>query len=168
MKRWYVYVLLGLGFGVLDWFYLDWLAFSFGPSLNSSSLWLIPLVLGMNYGIWLVPIIPVVILESRKASRIKQPILAGILTWCSAIFSYYAFYGILLSLGKLPNLEHLNIFGDKYGDFWFEYWRQFKNLILGQFLEWSLIAIIGGAIMGVLAWWIFHPRHPAEEHPAAK
>lgn len=102
MKRWYVYMLLGLGFGVLDWFYLDWLAFSFGPSLGSSSLLMIPLVLGMNYGIWLVPIIPAVIFESRKASGIKQPILAGILTWCSAIFSYYAFYSILLSLGKLP------------------------------------------------------------------
>jgi hypothetical protein len=32
MKRWYLYVLLGLAFGVIDWFHLDWLAFGFAPS----------------------------------------------------------------------------------------------------------------------------------------
>lgn len=35
-----------------------------------------------------------------------------------------------------------------------------KNLILGQFLEWIPIAIIGGAFIGALAWWIFKQRKP--------
>ena len=26
MKRWYIYAGAGLVFGVIDWFYLDWLA----------------------------------------------------------------------------------------------------------------------------------------------
>ena len=160
MKRWYLYVILGLAFGVIDWFYLDWLAYDFRPNLAESSVWIIPLMIVMNYGIWLVPIIPAVIFESRKADRIKTPILTGILTWSSAIFSYYAYYGILLSLGKLPHREHLNIFGDKYRLFWEGYWREFWYLILRQFLEWIPIAIIGGAIIGALAWLIFKPRRP--------
>ena len=160
MKRWYIYCLIGLAFGVIDWFYLDWLAFDFRPNLAESSVWIIPLMIAMNYGIWLVPLIPAVIFESRKADRIKTPILTGILVWSSAIFSYYAYYGILLSLGKLPHLEYLNIFGEKYGVFWEEYWRKFWYLILGQFLEWIPIAVIGGAIIGALAWWIFKPRLP--------
>lgn len=160
MKRRYLYVLLGLTFGIIDWFYLDWLAFGFAPKLGEPAIWMIPVMIFMNYGIWLVPLVPAVIFESRKADRIRSPILTGILIWSAAIFSYYTYYGILLSLGKLPNLEYLNIFGEKYGGFWEEYWRKFWRLILVQFLEWIPIAIIGGAIVGALAWWIFKPRKP--------
>ena len=67
----------------------------------------------------------------------------------------------LLALGKLPNLEYLNIFGSKYDGFWPEFWRKFRFIILNQTLEWLPIAIIGGAVMGVLAWWIFRPRKKA-------
>jgi hypothetical protein len=113
---------------------------------------MIPVMILMNYGIWLVPLVPAVIFESRKADRIVTPILTGVLIWSSAILSYYLFYWTLLSLGKLPNLEYLRIFGTHPGNFWVDYWRKVKNLILGQFLEWIPITIIGGAIIGALAW----------------
>ncbi len=161
MRRWHLYTLIGLVFGVLDWYYLDWLAFDLGQSLNVSPILGIILLVSLNYGIWLVPIIPVVIIEARKAEKITGPILAGILTWCAAILSYYIYYGVLLALGKLPNLEYLNIFGSKYDGFWPEFWRKFRFIILNQTLEWLPIAIIGGAVMGVLAWWIFRPRKKA-------
>ena len=159
MLRWYLYILIGLSFGILDWYYLDWLAFGFGQSLTVGPVLTIALMIALNYGIWLVPIIPVVIFEARKAEKIKGPILAGILTWCAAILSYYIFYGILLALGKLPNLEYLLIFGPKYDGFWPDFWRKFRALILNQTLEWLPIAIVGGAVMGMLAWWIFHRRN---------
>jgi len=79
--------------------------------------------------------------------------LAGILTWSCALFSYYVYYAILLSLGKLIHLEHLNIFGDKYETFWSEFWQMFNRIILGQFIEWMIIALIGGAIIGALVFW---------------
>lgn len=121
---------------------------------------MIPVMILMNYGIWLVPLVPAVIFESRKADRIVAPILTGVLIWSSAILSYYLLYWVLLSLGKLPNLEYLRIFGTHPGNFWVDYWRMVKNLILGQFLERIPIAIIGGAFIGALAWWIFKPRKP--------
>jgi len=30
----------------------------------------------------------------------------------------------------------------------------FNTIILGQFLEWILIAVIGGGVIGALAWWM--------------
>ena len=158
MKRWHVYVLIGLVFGVLDWFYLDWLSRGLGPNLGENPFIVIPIMIVLNYGIWLVPIIPVVIYEARRAEHIKSVMLAGILTWCCALFSYYTYYASLLSLGKLPHLAHLSLFGGRYAGFWRDYWAMFKYLILYQFLEWTPIAVIGGGVIAALAWWLFRKR----------
>lgn len=158
MKRWYVYILIGLVFGVVDWFFLDWLSSGLGPNLGDNPFIIIPIIIGLNYGIWLVPIIPVVIYETHQADHIKGPILAGILTWCCALFSYYTYYAILLSTGKLPNLAHLNLFGPLYAGFWRDYWAMFKRVILFQFLEWIPIAFIGGSIIAAIFWWLLKKR----------
>jgi hypothetical protein len=158
MKRWHNYVLIGLFFGIFDWFYLDWLSRGLGPNLGENPLIVIPIMIGLNYGIWLVPVIPVVIYETKQADSIKGPILAAILTWCCALFSYYIYYAILLSLGKLPNLTHLNLFSERYVGFWGDYWRMFRWIILSQFLEWIPIAIVGGGIIAAFFWWIIRMR----------
>jgi hypothetical protein len=157
-RRFIVYALLGLVFGVLDWFYLDWLAHFDWGSLGQSIL-VIPVIIFMNFGIWLVPLLPVVLYEARFAQKATGPMLAGMLTWSCAIFSYYFYYAVLLSLGKLPHLEHLNVFGEKYERFWYEYWQMFKGIILGQFFEWIVIALIGGALIGALAYWVVRKRN---------
>jgi hypothetical protein len=154
MKRWYFYALTGLIFGIFDWFYLDWLSRGLGPNLGENPFIVIPIILGLNYGIWLVPIIPVTLYEANRAKTIKSPIIAGILTWSCAILSYYTFYAVLLSFGKLPNLEHLNIFNGNFHSVRPEYWRMFNRIILFQFLEWIPIAVIGGGVTGVIAWWL--------------
>lgn len=153
MKRWYIYALVGLIFGVFDWFFVHWLSGGLGPNLGDNPLVIIPVILSLHYGIWLLPIIPVVIYEAHKAASIKGPIFAGILTWCCAILSYYTYYAVLLSLGKLPHLAHLNIFGARYPGFWQEYRRMFMRIILVQILEWIPVAIIGGGIAGAFFWW---------------
>jgi len=153
-KRFALYLIAGLIFGVADWYYLNWLGHMSWGRLGDSVI-VIPIILLMNYGIWLVPIIPAVIFEAKTATKMIDPVLAGILTWMCAIFSYYVYYGILLSLGKLPHLEHLNIFGDKIDRFWYYYWQMFKGIIIGQFFEWIFISIIGGGIIGALAFVIF-------------
>jgi hypothetical protein len=118
----------------------------------------VPIIIIMNYGIWLVPIIPVVIYEANVSGKYTYPMLTGTLTWSCAIFSYYAYYAILLSLGKLINLEHLNIFGVKDETFWYYYWQMFKGIILGQFFEWIIIAVFGGGIIGALAFLFFRKK----------
>ena len=79
-RRFLLYALIGLIFGIIDWFYLDWLAHISWGSLGESIL-VVPIIIGMNYGIWLVPIIPVVIYEARQADKILYPVLAGTLAW---------------------------------------------------------------------------------------
>jgi hypothetical protein len=164
--RFLFYAIIGLVFGVIDWFYLDWLAHISWGDLGESIL-VVPVIIALNYGIWLVPIIPVTINETRFSTRTILPMLAGMLTWSCAIFSYYFYYAILLSMGKLPNLEHLNIFEEKTETFWAEYWQMFNRIIMGQFLEWIIIALVGGAITGALACWLYHkfisPRFEANE-----
>ena len=77
--RFIIYAVIGLIFGMIDWFYLEWLTQLSWDSLGESVL-VVPIIIGMNYGIWLVPIIPVVIYEARRAQKMLQPMLAGILT----------------------------------------------------------------------------------------
>jgi len=161
-KRWYTYTLIGLVFGVFDWFFLDWLSSGFGPRLGENPFIVIPIILALNYGIWLVPIIPVTLYEARRAEKIKGPIFAGILTWCCALLSYYGYYAILLSLGKLPHLENLRVFGERYEGFWTDYWKIFSNIILGQLLEWTIVAVLGGGVIGAIVWWIAR-RHRKPE-----
>lgn len=158
--RFFFYSIIGLIFGIIDWFYLNWLAHISWGNLGESML-VIPIIIAMNYGVWLVPIIPVVIYETRRAERMIYPMLAGMLTWSCAIFSYYAYYAILLSLGKLNHMEQFNIFGDKNDSFWYYYWHMFQGIILGQFFEWIIIAVIGGAIIGEVSFWFLRKKpHP--------
>jgi hypothetical protein len=154
LKRWYVYALIGLIFGIFDWFFLDWLAKDIGPNLGENSIIVTPIILGLNYGIWLLPIIPVTIYESRLAKTIKNPIFAGMLTWSSAILSYYVFYAILLSLGRLPRLDHFNVFNQDFPEVRATYWRWFNSLILFQMFEWIPIAVVGGGLIGAVVWCI--------------
>jgi hypothetical protein len=157
-KRWIFYILIGVSFGIFDWFYLDWLATGVAPRLIENRIIAILIITLMNYGIWLVPIIPVVIYEAKHAPTIKGPIKAGILTWCCALLSYYVLYAALLSLGKLPHMEGFYVFGEQFESFRVQYWMVLRNIVLFQLLEWLPIGIIGGGITGALAWWIFSKR----------
>lgn len=153
-KRFLIYALVGFIFGVIDWFYVNWFPNAIGNQFSPSII-MIPVIILLNYGIWLVPIIPIVIIESKKTDHVRYPIYAGILVWVCAIAGYYLYYTLLLSTGKLPNLEHLSLFVSKYESFWLDYWRMFRRIILLQGLEWLPVAIVGGAVMGALAYWIF-------------
>jgi len=153
-NRWLKYALIGLLFGIADWYYLDLLAhFNWGNF--GSSILVIPIFLLLNYGFWLVPILPIVVVESRRGSRILSPVLAGVITWSSAIASYYAFYTVLLSLGVLPHLAGLNVFGDRYPGFWEDWMAVFRKIILAQFFEWIVIAIVGGGLIGAVVSFVY-------------
>ena len=166
MFRWILYTLIGLIFGVLDWYYLNWLTHDLGQALMANPIFWRVVKNILNYGIWLVPIIPVVVIESRKAANLKGPAYAGMLTWGAAVFSYYGHYGLLLSLGKLPSWDYLNIFGPKFDGFWIDYWRKLRYIIFEGVLQWLPIALLGGALLGLLAWRLLHqPQKPGPEAP---
>ena len=148
-KRWLLYSLIGLAFGLIDWYYLDLLAHFPWGSLGQSPL-VIPIIIAMNYGIWLVPVVPIAIYETRQSKSTACSAAASVVVWGSAIFSYYAFYTALLAIWGLPQMDYLLIFGEHSPTFWQDWAKVFQKLILNQFIEWIIVAIIGGSITGLI------------------
>lgn len=148
-KRFLLYSLLGLAFGVFDWYYLDGLAhFPWGPL--GENLIVVPIIILLNYGIWLVPVIPVAIYEARRSQRARSSALASALTWSAALLGYYAYYTVLLAFWGLPQMEHMLVFTTRSATFWQDWWVTFDRVILAQLLDWLPVGILGGAIIGFL------------------
>ena len=151
-KRWLIYVLVGLLFGLADWYYLNILTqFPWGKLQNNPIV--IPLIILLNYGIWLVPVLPITFYESRTSRSVSRSAMAGALCWACSIASYYVFYLLLLSFWGLPNMEHLLILGPKQAGFWQEWSDAFQKIILNQVIEWLPIALVGGSLVGIAVWW---------------
>jgi hypothetical protein len=68
---------------VIGWFYLDWFPNTIGNNF-SPMLIMMPVTNFLDYGIWLVPIFPIVIVESKKSGHIRYRINAGTLVWVCA------------------------------------------------------------------------------------
>jgi hypothetical protein len=155
-KRWMMYAGLGLGFGIADWYFLDALS-NLGRMdwLNSAvqsaplvGLVAVMLLVGLNYGVWLVPVIPAAVYEARRSASLVRTALAGALVWASAIISYYAFYTFQLMFVGLPNVGYM-LFSNRQSPTYWEDWRPlFQRVIADQFLQWIGIAVVGGAIAG--------------------
>lgn len=157
MKRWILYATTSLGFGVFDWFFVSkislvWAPESRVPTVAQAGAYF------FNIVFWLVPILPITIHEAGLSEQAKRPIKAGILTWTCAVLAYYATYAVRLSLGMVKGWEHLNILAGKENEFWPQYWTRFNELILLQILDWIWVAILGGAIVGWLAFRAFGLR----------
>lgn len=159
-RRWWVYGLIGLLFGVADWYYLDGLAhFPWGGLANSALV--VPLLIALNYGIWLLPVVPVTWHESRVSGKARSSAVAGALCWVSSIFGYYLFYTLLLAFWGLPNMEQYLVLGEKQPGFWQEWNVVFQKIIVDQVLEWLPLAMIGGAIVGLAVGWFNHRKRSA-------
>jgi hypothetical protein len=133
-RRWWIYLLIGIGFGILDWYYLDLLA-SIGRNptisdrLNEATgiirLLVIGLLIGSNYGIWLVPVIPVSIFEWRRSHSLGQAALAAAILWAGAMVGYYGYYAILLLFAGLPQLEFMLYSNHLSPGYWDDFWPLF-------------------------------------------
>jgi len=160
-NRWIIYVAIGLCFGILDWYFLDLLA-----SLNQIQflneglpafvqVLVVILLVSMNYGIWLIPVIPVAIYEMKRSNSIRKSAGAAIIVWSVAILSYYAYYAFLLMFVGLPNLDFMLFSNKQTASYWTDFWPPFKRIILDQFVEWIGIAVIGGGIVGSMSAYLF-------------
>jgi hypothetical protein len=158
-RRWWIYALVGLVFGVIDWYYLDLLAsLARNPALNAQlnqaagfvRLLAVVFLISQNYGIWLVPVIPVAIIEVRRSGSVWRAAAAAGLTWAAAMVGYYGYYAILLLFAGLPGLEFMLYSNHLSPEYWTNTGPLLQNLILGQFLMWVLIALITGPMVGAL------------------
>lgn len=155
-NRWLVYLGIGLIFGVVDWFFLDLLAslnqvqFLNGDPPLVLRILIVMILVSLNYGIWLIPVIPTAIHEMKRSNSMRKASLAAILIWSAAIFSYYAYYAFLLMFVGLPHLEFMLFSNHQAATYWMDWWPPFKRVIVDQFVEWIVIAVIGGGTVGFL------------------
>ena len=84
--RFLVYVLIGIIFGLIDYFFLD-------PVIRPN------LILAL--AVWLIPIIPISIYEIKVTGLKQKTVLASITSWISAVIAYYICYAIKLSFDNL-------------------------------------------------------------------
>ena len=100
-KRLLTYCFVGSIFGVIDWYYLDLLAnFPWGPL--GEKLIIIPIIITLNFGIWLVPVLGVSIYEVYQSKSVWLSTLSGIIIWVCSILGNYTYYTALLSFWGLP------------------------------------------------------------------
>jgi hypothetical protein len=166
-RRWWKYALVGLIFGVVDWYFLDLLAsLSRFDALNDFleqapalvRLLFIALIIGANYGIWLVPVIPGAIYEMRKSGSLRSAALSGVIVWSMAMVSYYSYYALILMFVGAPHLEFMLFANRAAPTYWADWWPPFKRVIVDQFVEWIGIAIVGGGVAGALTGYVFRSQ----------
>src|SRR5512133_3131442 len=163
-KRWIIYIIIGLVFGIIDWYFIDFLAYvNQTQQLNNFFLarseilrqLYVVMVIALNWGIWLVPAIPVAIIEMKRSGRLWKAALAAVLVWSMALLSYYAYYTFLLMFVGLPNFDFMLFKYRQSATYWVEWWPPFKRVIVDQFFEWLLVGLVGGTLVGIISAYLY-------------
>lgn len=82
MKPWTKYMFIGIIFGIFDVYY----QFLTKGMSNSLTIWFL-----LTCGIWIIPIIAVILNEMKYSKTKIRPALTCVFVWSMAIFSYYIF-----------------------------------------------------------------------------
>ena len=138
-KRWLVYGLIGLVFGLFDYYF---------QQIAQSDTSLATRVM-IIYGIWLVPLVPIALYEAKRSRSELKTALACAFTWGVAIIVYYLYMAIeLIIIGKDTRPElHFSNSGDPY--YWSNLGQVLSNDMGGGILEWITLALVGGGLLGL-------------------
>lgn len=162
-RRYFAYGAVGMLFGLVVWFTLTFLNWYAPANVIGSGPWWRPPKALINYPLlydlvsdwlmfflWLVPVLPIIVIETRASRRPELAALAVTLCWVAALVAYYAIYAgwLLLGLGG-PQL------GVRLDQGWEAWWRGVVALRIHQmvghdFLLYTAIALVGGPIVGWL------------------
>jgi hypothetical protein len=151
-RRWVVYLVIGTLFGVFDFVYLGFLSpwqQSFANSPNGQIIRL-SIFFVLNLGIWLVPVVPIAVHESRVSRSRLRSAAAGLVVWCAAIVAYYLANAAQLAFWGLPTRMELHVSNYRNEWFWHNWANVLRGDILGGIVEWMAVAIVGGVAVGSL------------------
>lgn len=138
-KRWLTYILIGILFGVFDFYYQELTQ----SILTSTIMWFI-----VAWSVWLLPVIPIVLYEAKISKSVVKSVFANILVWSVSVISYYMYIPIkLVFIGQSTMLEfYISNYRSEF------YWSNLKELIWGLISkdapEWLVVAVLGGLIVG--------------------
>ncbi|MTV49882.1 hypothetical protein GJ688_12955 [Heliobacillus mobilis] len=154
MRRWFIYLITGIVFGVFDFYYHGFLSnlmhLQTYSSLAGEITWLV-----LSIGIWVVPIVPIALYEAKISRSMLRSALANSLTWSAAIVSYYLTNAVQLAF--LPTRQELH-FSNHSTPFFWDNWKSviWDDIILGGMVEWIVVAVVGGFIIGFLICFIYN------------
>lgn len=147
-NRWWMYILVGIAFGIFDFYYQiflsDTLHLQQNQTLGGRIIWLITSV-----GIWLVPLIPIILHEAKVSRSTWLSDLASVVTWCSAVAAYYLTNGFKLAIVGVAGRPELHITNRTDPNFWVNWKSTFIGDLVGGSVEWLVVAVIGGTVIGL-------------------
>lgn len=154
-RRWIIYLGIGALFGVFDFFYLHFLAELpwqqiFGHnSVGQAVRWVVQFLV-LNLGIWLVPVIPTALYEARISGSRLRSAIASLVIWCAGIVAYYLTNAAQLWLLGVSGREELHISNRNSPHYWENWANVIRGDVFGGIIEYMTVAIVGGAIVGLL------------------
>lgn len=152
-KRWLIYFFVGIVFGVFDFYYQ-------GPVQNiKNDIVLVVMVLG----IWLVVAFPIAIYEAKVSRAAWKAALATMFTWVVAVVSYYLYLLVKVMFIGEPGRPELHISNRADPYYRLNMLATLQSNVIGGILEWLLVAIIGGFIIGYLFGWVYMKAKPIKQ-----
>jgi hypothetical protein len=153
-RRLFGYLALGALFGAFDFVYLGFLRALpadrlFGAGPLGRSLQLIVTFGVLNLGIWLIPAVPAALYEARRSGSRALAALASLLVWVAGIVAYYLAYGAQFALG-VPGREEMALAQIGAPRFWANWGSLLRHDVLGGMIEYMLLAVVGGAVVGLV------------------
>ncbi|TSI03939.1 hypothetical protein [Lysinibacillus sp. BW-2-10] len=140
-KRWFIYGVIGIVFGVLDFYFHSFISDVLG---QGGTVWRI-----FTYGVWLVPLIPIILIESQVSKSKIAPSLVCSLTWLLSIVSYYLFMGIRFAFIGVETRAELHISNLGEDPYFLGNWNSVLFYdIAGGIIEWGGFAVLSGFVMG--------------------
>jgi len=159
-RRCIIYLAIGALFGVLDFFYLGfiygvpWQRVFGSSAVGALAARWVPFVI-LNIGVWLLPVIPIALCEARRSRSRRRAALASLGTWCAAIVAYYLANAAQLAFLGVPGRAGLHISNCGSAHFWTNWLSVLQGDILGGIVEWTPVAVVGGAVVGFLTGFIY-------------
>jgi hypothetical protein len=160
-KRFLAYIVVGVSFGVIDWYGVQALL-PVTHRLSRGNLALALMGEAVNWGVWLLPATPVAVYEARRSGKAVWSGMAVVTLWLSSIVAYYLYYTYLLAFVGVHRMEDLLIFGPRPNYFWGLWAITMRSLILRQMGEWGMVALVGGFIVGWLVSWVYLRWRPGQ------
>ena len=116
-RRWFS-LAIGILFGAFDFYYHRLIS-----DLTGGTVWFV-----LSLGIWLVPLLPIALHEARTSRSALRSAVAGLLTWCASIVSYYLTNAVHLLLFGRPSRPELHI--SRHRDSYF--WENWRSVLYGE------------------------------------
>jgi DNA-binding CsgD family transcriptional regulator len=159
-NRLFSYFFVGLGFGVLFWFYLEIVErvmdrFRINEEYPLEVWTFISIEFLLIFGVWLIPTLFPIRSEFLRSRKVSLSVIAVIVSWVSGIFGYYLTYVVLLAFIGLPNMEYYLVFGQHGPTFWQDWVALFPKLILFKFLQRALIGVVIGGFIGLVTSYVY-------------